>query len=453
MTKMKLKKGYDIPLEGAPEATVADGLKPTTVALCPPDFLGVKFRLLAREGDKVKLGSPLLQNKAREDHLFTSPAGGTVKAVVRGHRRALLGIIIEVDEKEAAETFTSYAADKLSSLKRNDVVSQLLKSGAINFFRERPFNYVANAEHTPRDIFISAFDTAPLAADQNLILKGNEAAFQAGVDVCAALTTGQVHISCDGAAKDVPSAFAQAKNAQVHQFSGYHPAGVVGVQIHHIKPVANRSDVVWHLSVQNAILLGRLFLDGKIDPSITVAVAGSGATKRQYYKTRVGAELSSVVHGNVISGEVRHINGNVLTGSTVNAAGHLGFYNDLVTIIPEVVEPEFIGWMLPGFGKTSWFRGFAGKILGGKKFGQSTCLNGGHRAFVQNDIYEDVLPMDVMPIQLIKSCLYEDIEEMEQLGIYEVCEDEVALCEYICPSKTGFQQIIRRALDFVEKEG
>ncbi len=451
MSEFRLKRGYDIPLDGAAAPEIVNAPKPSSVALRPCDLPGVKLRLLVKEGDPVKIGTPLLHSKSREDWVFTSPGGGTVKAINRGHRRTLMSIVIELDENEEAEEFSSYDASALADLSREDVRKQLIASGLLSFFRERPFNYVANPEHEPRDIFVSTFDSAPLAPDLGLLVKDNETAFQAGLDVCSCLTDGRVHVALDGRRSDLPTAFVSAENVELHKFSGPHPAGCVGVQMHHIAPIKGRNDVVWHIDVAGLIAIGKLFLSGRFDPSTIVVVAGSSAAERKYYRTRFGAPIDSFVktEGN----DIRIITGNVLTGKKVEKEGFIGHYDNLVTVIPEPTEAEFAGWMLPGFDKASWFRGFMSKLIPGKKFAQPARMNGGHRAFVQSTIYEDVLPMDVLPVFLAKSCMYEDIEEMEQLGIYEVCEDEVALCEYICPSKTEFQTVIRNGLNLIEKEG
>jgi Na+-transporting NADH:ubiquinone oxidoreductase subunit A len=451
MNTIQLKKGYDVPIDGSPESDLGSVEAKGTIALRPCDFAGVKFRLLVKEGESVKVGTPLVQSKTREDWVFTSPAGGTIKSINRGHRRALMSIEIEPDAEEQYEEFPAIAADKFSSLTYDAALETLLKSGLFNVFKQRPFNVTASPDLRPRDIFISTFDTAPLAADPNVIVKGNEEAFKAGLLVCKALTTGSVRLGIAGKG-DVPAVFAKP-DAEVTAFTGPHPAGCVGIQIHHTKPIANRNDVVWTTTVQGAILIGKLFLTGKIDPSIVIALAGSEATERKHFKTRLGVSIASIVSGRITDGNVRIVSGNVLTGSKVSQEDHLGTFDNLVTVIPEADEPEFMGWAMPGAGKSSIFRAFLSKLAPGKKFAMDTNLNGGRRAFVFSDVYEDVLPMDILPQYLIKSCMYEDIEEMEQLGIYELSEEEVALCEYICPSKTEFQAILRAGMDLIEREG
>ncbi len=363
-----------------------------------------------------------------------------------------MSIEIEPDADEQYEEYTAIPPDKFSSLDYGTAIDTLLKSGLINLFKQRPFNVSANPDLRPRDVFISTFDTAPWAADPSVIVTGNEEAFKAGLLVCKALATGSVNLGIDGARNDVPAVFSKP-DAEVTAFKGPHPAGCVGVQIHHVKPIAGRNDVVWTTTVQGAILIGKLFLTGTIDPTIIVALAGSEATERKHFKTRLGAQISSVTDGRVKEGNVRMISGNVLTGTKVAPDEHIGYHDNLITVIPEAETVELFGWAMPGANKTSIYRTFLAKLFPGKKFASDTNVNGGRRAFVFSDVYEDVVPMEILPQYLIKSCLYEDIEEMEQLGIYELSEEEVALCEYICPSKTEFQAILRKGMNLIEREG
>lgn len=450
MGTYNLKQGYTIPLDGAPDATVVDADRPQIVALCPTDFLGIKTKPLVEEGDSVKIGTPLVCSKLNEAHVFTSTASGTVKEVRRGHRRVITHVVIECDGKDEAETFDTTDAAGIASLDREKVLAQVMKSGLLAVFRERPFNHTAQPDHTPRDIFISTFDTAPLAGDLNLTVEGNDAAFQAGLEVCRRLTTGDVHLGIDGKGKP-HTAFANAKNVKIHSFSGAHPAGNVGVHIHHVKPVSKRSDYVWTATVAGVIMLGKLFTTGKVDPTVVVAVAGTGAASRQHVRTVVGAPIASVAKAG--EGEVRVISGDALSGTKIDADDFIHFNEAQLTLLPEATDAEFIGWMLPGGGKDSWFRVFLGKLMAGKRFAKDTRLAGGHRAMVWTGHYEAVTPMDVLPGFLYKSILAGDIEEMEGLGIYEVVEEDIALCEYICPSKTSFQKTLRDGIDLIEREG
>ncbi|MCJ8328482.1 MAG: Na(+)-translocating NADH-quinone reductase subunit A [Lentisphaeria bacterium] len=451
MAEYNLKRGFDIKLVGEAESVIDDGFRPETIALNTGSLRGVKLKPLVKPGDTVKIGSPLCQSKENDAWVFTSPNSGTVKEVIRGARRVLESFVIQVDNEYESILFDHFKQSDLSTVMREDAMELLLMSGQLANFRERPFDYTANPEHMPRDIFVSTFDTAPLAADPNMIVEGNEVYFQAGLDICSVLTSGKVHLGIDSDRKDISEAFAHARNVQVNRFSGPHPAGLVGVQIHHVAPINGREDYVWTISVHGLIQIGRLFTTGNISPDMIVAVAGAGASNRKHFRTVLGAPIDSLVE--LEEGEQRIISGNVLTGKKVDPENYIGFYDNLITVIPEVTSPEFIGWMLPGGEKQSYFKAFLSHMFPGKKFNQNTCMNGGDRAFVSTGLYEDVLPMDIYPLYLVKSIRAGDIDEMEQLGIYEVSEEELALCEYICPSKGTFMKDIRNGLDLIEKEG
>ena len=453
MAEFNLKKGYNIRLQGESTQEIKDAPYPKTVAIKPSAFRGIKPKLLVQENDEVKSGSPLFCNKGKEDHIFTSPVGGVVKSIQRGAKRAIDHIIIETNVNTSAVEFKAYPQERLASLSRDEVMKQLQSSGLLALFRQRPFDYVADPTVTPRDIFISTFDSAPLGPDLAIFTKGNERFFQAGLDIASRLTPGRVHLSMNGRNNDVPKAISDAKNVTLHRFSGPHPAGCVGIQIHHIAPINGRYDVVWTCTVSGLIILGKLFLEGKISPEIIVSVAGSAATERRYFRTILGANIESIIQNKVQNGSVRYIAGNVLTGTKVKKDGFLGFYDHLITVIPESTGPELIGWMLPGFKKESLYRTFLSPFIPGKKFVKDTKLNGGVRAFFASGFYERVLPMNIYFIFLIKSILAGDLEELEGLGIYEVTEEEVALCEYICPSKESIQKIIRDGLSLIEREG
>jgi Na+-transporting NADH:ubiquinone oxidoreductase subunit A len=455
MAVFRLRQGYDVPIAGAPATDVVTAPQPRTVAVQPGEFRGIKARLLVTEGDRVKAGTPLFHAKRNEAQVFTAPVSGKVSelhGIVRGAKRALLSIVIEVDQEDAHETFDSYSAGELATLDREKALSQLLQSGLLAAFRQRPFGHVANPEQLPRDIFVSAIETAPLAADPNIIVAGNEDAFQAGLDVLTRLTDGKVHLATDGARSDQSQAFSGARNVEVHRFSGKHPAGVVGVHIHHIAPIRHRDDVVWTISVQGVIMVGRLFLEGRVNARTVVALGGTSATERKHYQTVVGASAASIVQSNVADEEIRWISGDVLTGKKIEPNGHVGFYENTLTLMPESVSSDFMGWMLPGHDKPSRYRTIVSAFMKGVRFRMDTKVNGGHRAFFATGAYESVLPMKILPMFLFKSIMAEDIEEMQGLGLLEITEEEVALCEYICPSKTEIQKLVRDGLELVCRE-
>lgn len=453
MAEFKLKAGYNIRLAGSPDHEIVDAPYAKSVAIKPVEFRGIKPRLSVEEGDAVKLGSPLFHAKNNEDHLFTSPAGGKVVAINRGHRRVITSIVIQVDENEEAETFPDYEMEQLRAVDRQELMALLTRSGMLPIFQQRPFGLTADPTVTPRDIFVTAFDSAPLAPDTAVYCEGQETFLKAGLLAATRLTDGKVHLSLDGNSDNLKPFHMDDTEINVHTFTGPHPSGNVGVQIHHIAPIRNRNDKVWTANVQGIIALGKFLLQGRVPTERFVAVAGTGATNRKIFRTRLGVGIDNLVGQDVVDGDVRYISGNVLAGRKESATGFVGLNDHLVSIIPEATDPEFIGWMLPGQKKESFFRTFASRMIPNKTFTKDTRLGGGHRALVASGYYEQVTPMDLYPVYLIKSIMSEDFEEMEGLGIYEVVEEDLALCDYICPSKTEFQATLRDGLDLVYKEG
>ncbi|NTW25719.1 MAG: Na(+)-translocating NADH-quinone reductase subunit A [Lentimicrobium sp.] len=440
-----LNKGLNIRLKGEAEKNLRESTS-LHFALKPTDFIGVFPRMLVKEGDTVKAGTPLFIDKYRENICFTSPVSGTVAEIKRGDKRVLLEVRIETDGKNSQENFGSADPAKLS---KSEITEKLLKSGLWSLIRQRPYGIIANPEQTPKAIHISAFDTAPLAPDYDFIVSGKGDSFQAGLDALAKLTNGKVHlnVSANTSAKE----FLDSRNVEITTFKGPHPAGNVGIQIHHIDPI-NKGDVVWFAGVQDVITIGNLFRQGVYNPEIIVALAGSEVKKTAYFKTRRGACISKIVEGNVKEGTVRYISGNVLTGSTIRHDSFIGFYDSMISIIPEGNYHEFLGWALPGLDKLSFSRSFFSWLTPSKQYKVDTNLHGGERALVMTGKFEEVFPMDILPMQLIKASLAEDIELMEKLGIYEIEPEDMALCEFIDTSKTEIQSIIRNGLELVRKE-
>ncbi len=453
MAEYRLRRGYDIRLEGQPDEEIVQAATPERVAIKPNEFRGLKPRLLVREGDAVRIGTPLVHHKNNEALTISAPASGRVSAINRGKRRVLESIVIEPDGKNEALSFPSYELSQLAGLDRQTVLKQICDAGILALFTQRPFGTLPNPEVTPRDIFVSGFSSAPLAPNTRVMVGEHANAFKAGILAATCLTSGKVHLGLHGKGRDLSAFFVDHEKVRNHSFIGPHPAGNVGVQIHHIDAIRGRNDKVWTANVQDMILLGYLFLEGRVNPNRIVAVAGSGATSRKYYKTQLGAPLASLLEGKVIDAPVRYITGDVLSGRKQPADGFVGYHDLMVTVIPEATEPEFIGWMLPGMNKESFHRAYVGHLIPGKRFRADTRLGGGHRAMVATGYYEEVLPMDVYPQFLVKSILAEDFDEMEGLGIYELLEEDIALCEYICPSKTEMQSILRQGIAMIEKEG
>ncbi|RMH62098.1 MAG: Na(+)-translocating NADH-quinone reductase subunit A [Calditrichaeota bacterium] len=451
MSDFKLKKGFDIKLAGVAEKRVVELPAPKKVAIKPQDFPGLKAKLEVKEGDSVKLGTPLFHAKAHEAMKFVSPVSGTVKQIKRGERRALMEIVVVSDGKQ--ESVSVDLPGKGAG--RDALVAALLAGGVWPFIIRRPFSKIAHPTETPRDIFISGMDTGPLAPDMALVMQGLEEDFQAGLDALAQLTDGKVYLGIDGRNRDAVPAFSNASGVEKHFFSGPHPAGNVGVHIHHIKPIRS-GEVVWTVKPYGVAMIGRFLKTGVFPTERVVAVAGSSVKEPVHYKTQTGVSVEDLFEQNgVVDEEPRYISGNVLTGKRVLANGFVGFYDNLLTVIPEGPrERKLLGWYLPGFKVPSHSRTFMSRWFNPSgPYKANTLLNGGHRAIVMSGDYESVMPMDIYPVFLVKSVLANDFTEMEGLGILELDEEDVALCSYICPSKTDFGGIIRQGLDLIEKEG
>lgn len=442
-----LKKGFDIRIEGAADKVLSTVQDPSTFALKPPDFPGLIPKLNVKPGDKVLAGTPVFHDKLRPDILFTSPVSGVVAAVNRGDRRVLLEVIIE----NSGDEFINFGKSNPERSTGEFIRKVLLISGLWPSVRQRPYHIVANPADTPKSIFISGFDTAPLAPDAEFIMENSSASyFRTGLIALKKLTPGKVHLILNGKGNKA-SVLNSFPEAEISYFSGPHPAGNVGIHIHHLDPVG-KGQVVWYVNLQDVINIGRLFEEGRYLPEKIFALTGSEVTKPQYYKLRTGGNINNIVKDNTKPGKVRYISGNVLTGSKIAADGFVGFYDSQITVIPEGDHFEFFGWLLPGANKMSFYRAFLSRLSTKKKFRPDTNFNGGDRPFVLTGNYEKVVPMDIFPMQLCKAILAEDIDNMENLGIYEVAAEDLALCEYICPSKTEIQAIIRKGISLMIKE-
>jgi len=446
-TLIRLRKGLNIRLAGRAEKILLPEMAVTRYGVRFADFPGLVARLEVQEGEKVMAGSVLFHDKAFPEIRYVSPVCGVVKEIVRGEKRVLTEIIIE---QEGNERVDFSPADPLS-LSREQVMEKLLKSGLWPVLRQRPYHIVARPGVVPRDIFITAFDTAPLAPDLDFAMANTHGShLQAGINALSRLTEGKIHISMDAEGSRVTE-MKNLRNVEFHRFSGPHPAGNVGVQIHNIAPVS-KGEVVWTLDLQDVVSIGRLFDTGFHDREKIIALAGPGVQSRKYHRIRPGASVSGILKSNMGEGNLRVISGNVLTGKKISPDGSLGFYDNMVTVIPEGDYHEFFGWATPGLKKFSYWRTFLSRIIPGKEYELDTNMHGGHRAFVVTGHYENVLPMDIYPVHLLKAILAGDVELMENLGIYEVAEEDFALCEYIDPSKTEIQEIIRSGISLMIKE-
>lgn len=445
---IKIKKGLDIKLAGTAKREITALPLPGIVSIKPTDFIGVTPKILVQPGDEVLAGSPLFFDKHNESVKFCSPVSGEVVQIVRGEKRQILEIRILADR---VIRYLSFPKTNTAQADREAVLKNLLNSGAWPLLRQRPFGIIPNPGITPKSIFISAFDSNPLAPDINFVMQDAGEEFQTGLDALKRLTDGKIHLNIKAGEQPAP-VFANAKGVELNSFSGPHPAGNVSVQIHHLDPV-NKGEVVWCIHPQDVFIIGRLFAKGIFDASRIVALTGDQVTHPKYYSTVIGASVKHILEdAGLKEGAARIISGNVLTGKQITAGDCLDFYDTQITVIPEGNMPEFIGWLKPGLNKFSVSRAFFSWLQPQKVFHLNTNMHGEERPFVMSGQYEQVLPMDIYPVQLLKSILAEDIELMENLGIYEVVEEDLALCEFVCTSKIESQRILRKGLELVRKE-
>jgi len=444
---IKLKRGFDIRLEGTAEKRLAGTVSPFMFAVKPVDFPGLIPKLDVRPGDIVRAGTSLFHDKIRPDIRFTSAVSGKVISVERGERRKILEVVVEKNDEEHEE-FGKSDPGKLSP---DQIKEQLLRSGLWPAIRQRPYHIVADPAVIPKSLFISGFDTAPLAPDYNFIIENSPVSFfQTGVNALSRLTKGRVNLVLKGNGNN-SQILEKMTGVERSYFSGPHPSGNTGVHIHHLDPV-NKGEKVWYINFQDVVSIGRLFEEGIYKPERIVALTGSEVIHPQYYKTISGGAVTAMTADNIKPGNIRYISGNVLTGTKICSDGYLGYYDSQITVIPEGNYYEFFGWASPGINKLSFSRTFLSSLIPKKNFKPDTNFHGGERAFVVTGQYEKVVPMDIYPMQLIKAIIAEDIDMMENLGIYEVAEEDFALCEFICPSKIEIQSIIRQGLDLMRKE-
>ncbi|MDW7692128.1 Na(+)-translocating NADH-quinone reductase subunit A [Flammeovirgaceae bacterium SG7u.111] len=453
---IKLNKGFTINLAGKAEKKIGNAGQAKTYAIKPTDFPAMERpKVLLKEGEKVKAGTPIMVDKKVPDVQYASPVSGEIVEIKRGDKRKLLEIIIKADGEMSYEEFPKYSVSDIANLKPAEIKDIMLKGGVWPNIIQRPFAVVANPEDTPKAIFISAFDSSPLAPDYDFIFKEQGRHFELGVEILSKLTSGPVHVNIDGQA-EVSQLFIAPKSITVNKFSGKHPVGNVGVQIHHLDPI-NKGEVAWTINPFGVIQLGKLFAEGVYDASKIIAVAGSEVKAPQYYKTYTGACVEGFLENNLNSDHVRVISGNVLSGEKIDTDGYIGFYDHLLSVIPEGDKPRFIfggGWLSPIKNRLSMHRAIG--LLSfmnssSKEYKLDSSLNGEERAFVVSGSFEKVVPMDILPTHLIKAIMAEDYDEMEALGIYEVAEEDLALCEFVDVSKHEVQKIVRQGIELMRE--
>lgn len=447
---IKIRKGLDIKLKGEAEKVITSVDLNNNFIVNPTDFHGVVPKLVVKAGDKVNAGDVVFYDKNKEEVKFCSPVSGEISEIVRGAKRRILAVRIIADSDVK---YTPLPAIDPKTVSKEDAKSFLLNAGLWPFIKMRPLDVVANPTDSPKAIFISAFDSSPLAPDYDYLLHDEAKSFQAGIDVLKKLTDGKVHLTINNSAKS-DDIFNQAEGVQINHINGMHPAGNVGTQIHHIDPI-NKGEVVWTVNALDVALIGRAIQTKKFDLSRVIAVCGSEVKAPKYMRAIIGAEVSPFLKNNLNEGEVRVISGNVLTGTKIEQNGHLGFYDAQITVIPEGNKPKFSfteGWMEPGFKKFSVSRTYFSWLSPNKKRVIDTNTNGEERSFVVTGEMEKVFPFDILPMHLTKACIYHDLDEMENLGIYEVAPEDLALCEFVCTSKVNIQSVIREGLDEVRRE-
>lgn len=443
---ISIRKGYDIKMIGKAAETTVDLKTPSVFALKPTDFKDLTPKLALKAGAEVKAGDALFYDKDRPSIQFTSPVSGEVTEVRRGAKRKILEVVVLADKETK---FKDFGKATPGSLSQEEIKTKILESGCWPFITQRPYGCVANPDAEPKAVFVSGFNSAPLAADVSYILQGKEADFKTGLEAVTKMAGTPVFIGLP-AEGTISSALKEA-TAEKTIFKGPHPAGNVSVQIHHTQPI-NKGETVWTVTPQDLVVIGRLFNEGRFDARRTIAVAGSEVSKPQYVNTIIGASLEGLTNEYVKENNARIISGNVLTGEQITRDGFLGFYADTVTAIPEGDQTDFLGWVLPGFGKFSVSKTFTAFLNPNKKYDLDTGMHGEERAFVVSGEYEKVFPFDIYPTFLLKAILTRNVEKMEELGIYEIVEEDFALPEVICTSKIPLQKIVNEGLSFLKKE-
>ncbi|WP_417542554.1 Na(+)-translocating NADH-quinone reductase subunit A [Methylophaga thalassica] len=445
-----IKKGLDLPISGKPEQTIYDGNKVNSVAILGNEYVGMRPTMMVEEGQKVKLGQPLFTDKKNPGVQFTSPGAGTVKAINRGAKRALQSVVIELEGDDEI-TFEQYDLNKLDNLKRSDITKNLIDSGLWLAFRTRPYSRSPAVDAVPHAIFVTAIDTNPLAADPSIIINEHAEDFKHGLTILSQLTEGKVYV-CQ--APDTALPVNQKSNIEVHTFSGPHPAGLAGTHIHLLDPV-NASKSVWTVGYQDVIAIGKLFTTGRLWVERIIAFAGPLVNKPRLIRTRLGASTQDLVLGEVQNIPSRIVSGSVLHGHTANNwAAYLGRFHNQISVIAEGIERELLGWIRPGGkGKFSSLNVFFSSIFRQREVALTTSQNGSPRAMVPVGVFERVMPLDILPTQLLRSLLVKDTDTAQALGCLELDEEDLSLCSFVCSGKYDYGPALRSNLTQIEIEG
>ncbi len=446
-----IRRGYDIKLKGEPEKVIAELNYPDIVACVPADYREVKPKLKISPGDTVQAGQCLFTDKLRPELRFTSPVSGEIAEIVLAEKRRIREIRILADKNNIH--YVEFPKNDLATLSRQDLIHRLLESGCWNYIRQRPYSLIANPEAAPKALFISCFDSSPLSPDLEFIISQEKENFETGLKALVQLANGNVHLGLPQKGNGIPSYCPDhlIPEKNIHYFKGPHPSGNVGVHIHHIAPL-QKDEIVWYVHPQDVIIIGRLFSEGRYRADRVVALTGSSLTKPQYIRVLTGQPIMNILADNLAEGDHRIIQGNVLHGAQTLQEDYLSFYTNHITVIPEGKEPAFLGWLLPGLKKLSLSRSYLSWLMPKRKYTLDTNKHGEERAFVMTGQYDKVLPMNIYPVFLLKAILAKDIEKMEALGIYEVAEEDFALCEFVCTSKIEVQKIIGEGLELMRAE-
>ncbi len=445
---IKIKKGLDLPIKGAPEQKISDGNTATRVAILGEEYVGMRPTMHIQVGDKVKKGQLLFEDKKNPGVKFTAPAAGEVVEVNRGAKRVLQSVVVKVEGDEAV-TFNKIAADKLADSSREDLQQVLVDSGMWTAFRTRPFSKAPALGSTPHSIFVTAMDTSPLAADPAVIIKEREEDFINGLNALTALSGGKVFVC------KAPGASVATGNTKVdvEEFGGPHPAGLPGTHIHHLDAVGN-AKTVWHINYQDVMALGVLLTTGELDNRRVIAMGGPAAKRPRLIRTMIGADIDELTANEIDGGEVRVISGSVLNGTTAQGVhAFLGRFHTQVCALKEGREKKLFGWITPGSDKHSVTRAYLGHLSGSKKFDMTTTTNGSERSMVPIGNYERVMPLDIIPTLLLRDLISGDTDSAQTLGCLELDEEDLALCTYVCPGKYNYGPILRNVLTTIEKEG
>jgi Na+-transporting NADH:ubiquinone oxidoreductase subunit A len=446
---IKIKRGMDIPIQGAPQQVIDNAPAARAVALVGFDYVGMKPTMEVKEGDRVKLGQLLFTDKKAEGVRYTAPAGGVVSAVNRGARRVLQSVVIDVDGDEV-EAFTAYSPGEIAGLDSTAIREQLVQSGQWTALRTRPFSKVPAPDSDAAAIFVTAMDTHPLAGDPAVVIAEQGEAFALGQDILAKLTAGKVYV-CAAPGAGLP--LGNAANVELAEFAGPHPAGLPGTHIHFLVG-ASVARTVWQVGYQDVIAIGRLFLDGRLYTDRVIALAGPQVEQPRLLRTRIGVDLQALCAGEVKDGENRIISGSVLGGrGTATGTAYLGRYHNQVSVLLEGRQREFMGWLSPGASKHSSMGIYLSSFFGTKPLAMTTNTNGSERAMVPVGQYETIMPLDILPTQLLRSLIVGDTDTAQALGCLELEEEDLALCTYVCAGKYEYGPILRDNLTRIEKEG